>query len=346
MSDDSLPSAFGPAVLCGVIRQQPEDFIVHEQDAFSASGSGEHLLLRLEKRGLNTVFVAERLARWAGVARSAIGYAGLKDRHALTTQRFSVWLPKRQSPDPALLQGEGLRLLEQHWHSRKLARGALAGNRFELTLRQVQGAPEAIQARLQQIARRGVPNAFGEQRFGHAGGNLEAARALFSGRRFPREKRSLLLSAARSALFNRMLGERIRNHSWDQALPGDVFMLDGSHSLFGPLPLDEDLIRRLDEADIHPTGALWGAGALRSQAQVQALENAVAEADPQLAEGLAAAGLKQERRALRVMPKALQWQWQGDSLRLHFELPPGSYATAVLHALGPVHDAATACIAS
>lgn len=314
---------------------------MHELDAFAASGSGEHLLLRVQKRGMNTTHAARLLADWAGVPVSAIGYAGMKDRHALTTQRFSIWLPKRQMPALESLQQEDLQVLEHTWHGRKLTRGALDGNRFELRLRNVQGEPAAIEARLLQIARRGVPNAFGEQRFGHQGGNLDAARAMFAGRRVTREKRSLLLSAARSELFNRILAERIRRQAWDRALPGEVFVLDGSRSIFGPQVLDQSLIQRLAEGDIHPGGALWGAGQLRSADQVREIETAVAEAEPELAAGLVAAGLKQERRALRVRPQNLRWHWlDAHTLGLEFGLPAGSYATAVLHALGPLHNAA------
>ncbi|HSR66159.1 MAG TPA: tRNA pseudouridine(13) synthase TruD, partial [Xanthomonadaceae bacterium] len=136
---EALARAHGPAVLAAAIRCTPEDFRVGELDAFSPSGSGEHLLLTVEKRGMNTAFAAQRIARWAGVAETAIGYAGLKDRHAVTRQRFSVWLPKKQAPDIAALDSDGLRVLGADWHARKLPRGALAGNHFELVLREIEG---------------------------------------------------------------------------------------------------------------------------------------------------------------------------------------------------------------
>ena len=135
-----LPRAHGAPVLSARIRVAPEDFDVTELDGFEASGAGEHLLLVIEKRGMNTAFVARRLAEWAGVDERAIGYAGLKDRHAVTRQRFSVQLPGREAPGLDLLafedaaSGEALRVLDAVRHSRKLPRGALAGNRFVLTL--------------------------------------------------------------------------------------------------------------------------------------------------------------------------------------------------------------------
>ncbi len=338
---DVLPRAFGGAVLRADLRTRPEDFFVEELPAFAPDGEGEHLLLTVEKRGLNTVFVAQQLARWAGVPEMGIGYAGLKDRHALTRQRFSVHLPKKQAPDLAALQVQGLHVLESSWHRRKLPRGALAGNRFVLTLREVRGEPADIESRLEAMRARGVPNGFGEQRFGHGGGNVEAALAMFAGRRVGKAQRSLLLSAARSALFNRVLAARVVQGNWDAALDGEVWMLDGSKSVFGPEPWNETLAERLARFDIHPTGPLWGAGELRSGDAAHALETA-ALADEQasaLRAGLEKAGLKQERRALRLRPAALVWRWpEADVLELGFELPPGSYATAVLHQLGDVVD--------
>ena len=334
--------ALGPDVLRATIRGVPEDFVVEEQLGFVATGAGEHLWLLVEKRGANTVWVAQQLARWAGVAEHAVGYAGLKDRHAVTRQTFTVHLPGRKSPDLEGLAIDGVRVLASDWHQRKLPRGALRGNRFVLNLRNVEGERQAIEDRLGRIVARGVPNGFGAQRFGREGGNLAAARAMFAGRRASRSQRSIYLSAVRSELFNRILAERVRQQAWDTALPGEVFMLDGSHSVFGPVPLDAELAQRLADSDIHPTAALWGAGELRSDAAVRAIEMAVAAAEPELVAGLVSAGLKQERRALRVPVRELQWHWESDALVLAFELPAGSYATAVLEALGAVRDAALA----
>lgn len=336
-----MPRAFGAAVLQADLRTRPEDFLVEELPAFAPDGEGEHLLLTVEKRGLNTVFVAQQLARWAGVPEMGIGYAGLKDRHALTRQRFSVHLPKKQAPDLAALQVEGLRVLESSWHRRKLPRGALAGNRFVLTLRAVRGEPAAIESRLEAMRARGVPNAFGEQRFGHGGGNVEAALAMFAGKRVGKTQRSLLLSTARSALFNRVLAARVEQGNWDAPLDGEVWMLDGSKSVFGPEPWSEALAERLARFDIHPTGPLWGAGELRSGDAARELETATLADEQALAlrAGLEKAGLKQERRALRLRPAGLAWRWpEAGVLELGFELPPGSYATAVLHELGDVVD--------
>ena len=347
---EGLPSAFGAAVLSARIRTMPEDFRVEEIDAFEPTSEGEHLLLTLEKRGLNTADVAKRLAAWAGLPEMAIGYAGMKDRHAVTRQRFSVHLPKRVAPDTATLQvddpgaapGPYLRVLDATWHNRKLPRGALAGNRFVLVLRDVQGERADIDVRLARIAARGLPNWFGEQRFGREGGNVAAALAMFAGRRVRRDQRSILLSAARSELFNRVLAARVREASWDQGLDGEVWMLAGSRSVFGPEPWSEALARRLAGFDIHPSGPLWGAGGLRSIGKCAETELAALEGDDAIAlrTALETAGLKQERRALRLVAEGLAWHWREDTvLRLEFSLPPGCYATALLQELGPVTDA-------
>ncbi|TYT25222.1 tRNA pseudouridine(13) synthase TruD [Luteimonas viscosa] len=344
----TLPRAHGAPVLVARLRQVPEDFFVEEIDAFEADGAGEHLLLTLEKRGLNTAFVARRVAQWAGVPESAIGHAGLKDRHALTRQRFSVQLPGRADPPLEALafedaaSGEGLRVLQAVRHGRKLPRGALAGNRFILTLREVQGRREMVETRLQALAGRGVPNYFGEQRFGRDGGNLARALAMFAGRRVRREERSLLLSAARSELFNRVLAQRVGQGNWDAGLEGEIWMLDGSRSVFGPEPFDAGLAARLAGFDIHPTAPLWGKGEPRTQGAARELEASVLGDEPamRLRAGLEAAGLRQERRATRLRPGQLTWQWPDEAtLRLGFSLPPGAYATSVLAELGEMHAA-------
>lgn len=334
-----LPRAFGAPVMTACFRGVPEDFFVEELPGFEPSGEGEHLLLIVQKRGLNTTFAAKRIAAWAGLPEMAIGYAGLKDRHAVTRQRFSVHLPKRNAPDIAALNADDLQVLESTWHNRKLPRGALAGNRFVLVLREVRGERGAIEQRLADIAAQGLPNWFGEQRFGRDGGNVAAALAMFGGRRVRRDQRSMLLSAARSELFNRVLAARIAAGNWNRGTDGEVWMLEGSRSVFGPEPWNEVLAQRLEVFDIHPSGPLWGEGEPRTTGACRELELAALADDTamRLRAGLEQAGLRQERRALRLRPQGLTWEWRGDDvLSLAFALPPGSYATALLHELGEV----------
>lgn len=332
-----LPGGHGGPVLSARFRDRPEDFRVDEIAGFEPSGEGEHLLLEIEKRGLATAEVARRLARWAGIGEVGIGYAGLKDKHAVTRQRFTVHLPRRQAPDLAALQDESLVVLSQAWHQRKLPRGALRGNCFALVLRDVQGDRETIETRLAAIATGGVPNYFGEQRFGRDGDNVEAARRMFAGQRVRREQRSIYLSAARSEMFNAVLAERVRAGDWGRGREGDVWMLDGRGSVFGPEPPDARLVARAAALGIHPTGPLWGRGASMASGAAAVLEQEVLAPFADLREGLEAAGLRQERRALRVRVGELAWDWpEPGVLALRLSLPPGAYATTVLAELGAV----------
>ncbi|MGD9584953.1 MAG: tRNA pseudouridine(13) synthase TruD [Lysobacterales bacterium] len=336
---EPLPFAFGGPPLHARLRVAPEDFVVDEQLGFAASGSGEHWLLHIEKRNANTAWAAGRLARFAGVAERELGYAGLKDRHALTRQYFSLPAKKGANLDWSAFADPDVRVLAATRHARKLQRGALIGNRFELILREVAGDQPTADRTLARIAAEGVPNYFGEQRFGRGGGNVAKALALFAGRRFERKERSLLISAARSELFNALLAARVEAGNWQQAIDGDVFQLDRRSAIFGPEAADQLLRTRLANGEIHPTGPLWGQGELRSQGQVAKLEHAVVARYPELAAGLIACGLSQERRALRVRPQNLSWQWPApNTLAIHFALPAGAYATTVLRELAGFNE--------
>jgi tRNA pseudouridine13 synthase len=329
-----LPYACGKPPLQGVLRSTPQDFQVEEILGYDADGAGEHALLWVEKCGANTDWVARELARFAGVPPVAVGYAGLKDRHAVTRQTFSVQLAGKPDPDWSAFPHAEVKVLAATRHSRKLKRGALRGNRFVLVLRQVHGDRAAAEQVLRQIAERGVPNYFGEQRFGREGGNVAQARAMFDGRRVERDKRSFLLSAARSQLFNNVLAARVEQGCWSTPLDGEIWSLAGSRSWFGPEPFTELLAERLARADIHPSGPLWGQGESPAAGAAGALERAVVAADTQLADGLVAARMDQERRPLRLLPKDLRWRWlEDDALELAFELPAGAYATVVVREL-------------
>jgi tRNA pseudouridine13 synthase len=336
-SASRLPRAFGESVLTARFRSTAEDFFVEEMASFQPTGEGEHLLLTVEKRGMNTAFAARKLAAWAGIAEMGIGYAGMKDRHAVTRQRFSVHFPKRVSPGIGLLEAEDFRVLEHSWHNRKLSRGALAGNRFVLVLREVRGLRGSIDERLGSIREHGIPNYFGEQRFGREGDNVEAARRMFAGERVRREQRSIYLSAARSELFNAVLSRRIEAGNWNTGAEGEVWMLDGTQSVFGPEEFTEELRERVLRQDIHPTGPMWGAGELRTRGLVGDIEQSTLGVFADLRAGLEQAGMKQERRSLRVRVNGLEWHWPADDmLQLGFKLAPGSYATEVLAELGEV----------
>jgi tRNA pseudouridine13 synthase len=291
----------------------------------------------VRKRDRNTHEVARALAKLAGVAQVAVGYAGLKDRHAVTTQHFTVHLAGRDAPDWSRLEDDSLQVLTAERHRRKIRRGALRGNRFEIRLRQLGGDRATAERRLVAIATRGVPNYFGSQRFGRRGQNLQRVEDLFAGRgrRPNREQRGLLLSAARGQLFNVVLAQRVGEGTWDEAIPGDVMLLAGSQRQFQHDPADTTIPARLAALDIHPTGPLCGRAGRALRPKAMALHDEEVMLGPWQAwrEGLERFGLDADRRALRLAVQDLGWQWDYPDLVLQFGLPPGSYATAVLREL-------------
>lgn len=353
------PRALGQPPARAVIRRQPEHFQVEELPVVSPEGEGSHCWVWVEKRQANTAWVAARLAARGQVSRTTVGYAGMKDRHGLTRQWFSLpatafdavhgW--QEDSGD-----GGSYRVLACQRHGRKLQRGALRGNRFAVLLTEVAGERAVIEQRLQAIGRQGVPNYFGEQRFGHGGANVTRALRTLGARRrrVSRSQRGIFLSAVRAFLFNQVLAERVRRGNWNQLLPGERVLLDGSRSHFAAPEIDEDLRQRLAEGDIHPSGPLAGRvapgddldgdheGKNKEDSQdtdhAGALETAVLSVWPDLTGLLTSQGVAPARRTLRLMPRDWQHQWCAEGLRLTFELPAGSYATAVLRELADYHD--------
>ena len=297
---------------------------------FKFSGDGEHDYLWIEKTGTNTHWVAECLAKYGGIPVRDVGYAGLKDRHAITRQWFSV---RRAGPvDWGAFSAEGMVILEQKVHRRKLRRGAHSGNSFHIALRSddIGANLEEIQDRIAVIDQSGVPNYFGEQRFGRDGGNIELSRQLFAGRKLSRHKRGIALSAARSLIFNDILDVRVKQGSWNVVLPGELANLDGSASVFAVEEVDDELVARCNAHDIHPSGSLWGIGAPQSAFDVAKLERDVAQSHAETVAGLTSAGVDASTRPLRLRVRDLQWTVEEGVGWLDFSLPKGGYATTVL----------------
>jgi tRNA pseudouridine13 synthase len=310
------PNAYPASGASATLKLLNEDFIVTELPQQLPSGAGEHIWLDIEKNGANTAFVAQQLAEAAGVQLMDVGYAGLKDRYAITRQWFSIYLPKGETPDLTQLQHPEFKVLSQSRHVKKLRPGDLLGNRFRIVLRDVTGGPgaiEALESNLKSVASQGVPNYFGAQRFGFEGGNVEQGRAMLAREirvRNPKKK-GIYLSAVRSFVFNEVLALRIQQGLWGKTLTGDV----------------------MDEVG-QPTGPLWGRGRVTTTDQAQALENGVAERHATLCDGMEHAGLDQDRRALVASPVDMSWEWlQADQLALTFSLSAGNYATSVLNEL-------------
>lgn len=337
----SLPDwgrALGPALFRASIRSSPSDFKVVEDLAIDLSDDGEHDFLWIEKTSANTQWVADALARHAKVSSKDVGYAGLKDRHAITRQWFSIRRPDRDGTDWKAFAAEGALILDVRRHFRKLKRGAHNANAFSIVLRgeAINANERAATQRLMRIKAGGVPNYFGEQRFGRDAGNIGLARELFAGRRLSRPKRSIALSAARSFLFNEILSARVQQESWNVILRGELANLDGSGSVFAVEESDDELASRCETLDIHPSGTLWGDNAPLGTAEVAELERRAIEPYADLVAGLAAARVDAASRSLRLPVRELEWEFSPHALELKFTLAPGGFATTVLRELAEI----------
>lgn len=329
----SLAYANTPPLVTGIMKSTADDFIVDEIAAFTPDNQGEHVVLHVEKKYSNTDWLAGQLARFADVPKKDVSYAGLKDRNALTRQWFSVRLAGKPEPNWASFSQENVRILQHTHHQRKIRRGALKGNRFNIVIRDLQGNLDTLDERIQHVRDKGVPNYFAEQRFGRNDANLEQAKSMFSGKRIKdRNKRSMYLSASRSFLFNLILSKRVQQQNWDQALVGDAMQLSGSNSFFCAEEINEDIIERINNHDIHPTGVLWGKGELVTKGEAKQLEESIIDSYPSYKAGLIKMGLEQSRRALRLMVDDLKWELDPVEkiLKLSFSLVSGAYATSVL----------------
>src|SRR5690554_379153 len=329
------PVSAGQRVAVGHLTTSPEDFRVTESlwpdaetGACDDKGSGEHLCVWLEKTGDNTEYVARELAGIAGCKPFEVGFCGLKDRHAVTRQWFSLYCPGRESADAAVREAISARWTIKGWrrHARKLQRGEHLSNGFHLLLRQVAGDRERLNVALATLAATGAPNYFGPQRFGLGGGNLEQAVRLDvaslnrkRGRRYgggrSASKNVLYFSAARSWLFNEVLARRVVAGNWSINLPGEP----------GP--------------EAGPTGPLWGDGGTTATGEQERLERSVVAESPEFERLFQATRMGPERRPLVARADALEWRWpDDDSLELRFSLPPGQYATTILSDIFELKD--------
>jgi tRNA pseudouridine13 synthase len=300
LSPDPLPTLHGGPLGKVRFKSVPEDFVVEEVLGFEPSGVGEHCLVWVEKRDLDSNTAAARLASATGLRNRLVSHCGLKDRHAVTRQWFSLHMPGQASPEPAALESEGLRVLHVTRNTRKLRRGIHRGNRFTIRLREPDFSSDLALERWQQIVERGAPNYFGSQRFGHEGRNVEKALAMFRGDFRPADRllRGILLSAARSQLLNAVIATRLRAGNWDHPLSGEVYGFADNGTVLLPEKHRGDEAERYAQGVLELTAPLWGQGELQSINEVRALESAVAHEQPELLAGLEAAGLRQERRVV------------------------------------------------
>ncbi|MCW8936267.1 MAG: tRNA pseudouridine(13) synthase TruD [Gammaproteobacteria bacterium] len=335
-SFNELTFAYGSPKTKGRLKAQNSDFRVDEIMPVETSGEGEHLWLLIEKDGSNTDWVAQQLAKFCGLKSMAVSYAGMKDRHAVTTQWFSLHLPGMDNPDFSELADDEFKILKMSRHNRKLKRGALSGNRFKIRITELSGDIQLLEEKLRLIVQQGVPNYFGKQRFGRDMGNIYKAEKLFNRelKKVKKQQRGLYLSAARSWIFNQILSKRIQLDNWLTPMTGEVFMLNGKSACFtneGESQQSADTLnQRLSNMEINLTACLWGEGESMATGDVLKLETSIASEFKVLTDGLESARMKQERRALRLVPENLSWRVMDDVLELEFDLPTGTYATMLI----------------
>ena len=324
---------YGKPKSTGRYKQHCEDFIVKEDLGFELTGEGEHVCLWIQKIGENTQYLARQLAKFANIPARNVSYAGLKDRQGDTWQWFSLHIPGKITPDFSLFESEGVTIHKVIRHHKKIKTGALDGNHFSITLRDISDK-HALQVALENV-QKGVPNYFGEQRFGFDGHNVNAALTMFSGRKIKdRFKRGMYLSAARSYLFNQVVSKRVADKLYQKPLLGDCVQFVGNRSFF-PLPdLEEESLKRLQSREICLTAPLWGAGELTCESDAKAYETEALQSYKELQNGLAKNGLKQERRPLLLVVQQLSSKWIDDqTVCIDFYLPSGCYATSILREL-------------
>ena len=311
----------------GRIRVHPEDFLVDEMPSYLPEGGGSHHYVRVRKTGLTTRDLVRALED-AGVDAKRVGVAGLKDKHAVTTQWLSV--PNRDADALRALEDfDGVEVLERSRHRNKLGMGHLRGNRFTIRIRDAE--PEALErarlaiARLDQV---GAPNFFGPQRFGRFGRNAVDGLRLLRGERVPGDHRlkRFFLSALQSLMFNRLLALRMEQGLYRAVLVGDWAK---KHDTGGEFSVEDPAeAARAERLEISALLPLHG-----SRVRLADGEPGELEARVLAAYGLAWTDFTRRRGARRISRVVLedpQVRGEGPDVVVAFALPKGAYATTVL----------------
>lgn len=334
VSGHHLAYPYSQPIHYATLKQSPGDFVVTEIPGFELSGSGEHVYFYIEKTGLTTNQLIGQIARQLNVPSRNIGYAGLKDKQAVTRQWISIQLPGKQTP--ALPDADEYRILDCNRHHKKLRIGSHQGNYFKVVLRGVEDGFEVVQDKLELIRQQGFANYFGAQRFGRNQDNVEQAIAALSdsrkARRLKRQRKSLMISSLRSFLFNRLLDCRIAQGIWVDPVDGDVFQLAGSHSVFNQM-LDQTLMDRYHRFDLHCALPLHGTkGSILSTGDAQQIEAGVFVEYPEISEILDRLAVKLGYRSNRAVARGLKitTDKSEQTIELEVELEPGVFLTTLL----------------
>ncbi|MDP8034469.1 tRNA pseudouridine(13) synthase TruD [Pasteurella atlantica] len=317
----------------GRLKAEFADFIVREELGYDLANEGEFVAVKVRKTNANTLFVGEKLAKFAGISAKNMSYAGLKDRNAITEQWFCLHLAGKETPDFSQFSEEGVEILEVTRHNRKIRVGALVGNHFELLLREVKQTDD-LEQRLTQIQAVGFPNYFTEQRFGRDGNNLIQAQRWANGeiKVKDRKKRSFYLSAARSDIFNQVVSARIQENLISRVVNNDLLQLAGSNSFFQATENElAELQQRLTDNDLLLTAPLIGEDSLDKSAPQP--EQQIIAQHQSFIELMKEVRMKAARRAMLCKPQNFEWLFIDEGLKLNFFLESGSYATALVREL-------------
>lgn len=336
---ENLPRILGDdAAVGGVLKSRVEDFVVEEIPLYEFSGEGDHVYLTLRRQGLTTFEVESELQRVFGLKSRDLGAAGMKDRHARTTQTFSLYLPHDVAAGDvaARLVDEAeldLEVIAATRHGNRLKTGHLLGNRFRLRVREAgEGAVDRARAGLAQLVAQGLPNYFGAQRFGGRGDNAEQGRRALEGGRLPPKKKKLMVSALQSALFNEWLARRIEDGLYGSLLPGDI-----ARTEFGGVFPVEDFEAensRFASGEIDYTGPILGTKGMRAIAEAGEREEAILRAHDLSPDSFRSVKAPGARRPARLVPGEARVETEDGDAVLVFTLPKGSYATVVARELG------------
>lgn len=332
----------------GVLRASAEDFVVEEVGLYEAAGDGQHLYVNLTKTGLTTTDVQVRLAKLFGLERESVGFAGMKDKYARTTQTFSLSVGHRPA---GFAEEAGEQIADElpvtvNWvqfHRNKLRPGHLIGNRFCIRITQLAVAPEEALARAQticaELVRRGLPNYFGAQRMGHNGANVRRGLDLLTGERQKLDKwlRRFLISSYQSYLCNRYLVRRLEIDAFDRLLAGDVAKKYATGGMFDVSDLDAEAPRYAAQ-EISFTAPLFGPKMWAAQAEAGELEANVLADSPVSMDDLARARVEGTRRVGRLLVPDLSVALEGNSLVATFMLTKGAFATVVMRELMKIDD--------
>jgi len=316
------------------LRASPEDFEVEEVPAYAPAGSGVHVLAFIEKRELTTREAVRQLCEAVGADVANAGWAGLKDRHAVARQWVSLF---GVTPERLLaVETEGLRVLEAAHHPHKLRTGHLRANRFRIRLRKVDPSGiERLREVLSRIETLGLPNYYGEQRFGRSGDNAERALRWVLGKSRPPRKafnRKLEMSALQSELFNRCVAERVTDTALGRVYPGDLMKRHDTGGLFAVEDELEEAQARADRWEISPTGPILGAKMRWPAGEARMREEALLHSVELTLEHL----VKWKRvgpgtrRFVRVSVPKIDVTVSDNTVELDFTLPAGSYATILI----------------